>query len=152
MFESLSSVEISSFFGAVAWSTWLALAAGIFALGYGLRGFATYHRSVFWKSAIGTVTEVIEHGHGEFGMPTYRATVQFQDGSGVRHSFVNRRHANDAVHYFAGDEVAIVYNPRRPSRASIEDDLPSLLLLDMAAIVVGLCFLYRAAGAFFEEL
>ncbi len=135
--------------GAVAWSTWLAFAAGIIALGYGLRGFATYHRSVFWKGAIGTVTEVIEHRHGEFGMPTFRAAVRFQDDAGRRHSFVNRRHVNDAVHYFAGDEVAIVYNPRNPSRGLIEDDLPSLLALDMAAIVVGLCFLYRAAGAFF---
>ena len=123
---------------------WLYLAAGLAMLGYGLRGMATYHRSISWAKAEGKVVEVVEHRHGEFGTATFQATIGFQDRSGTRRTFVNRRHVNDAVHYFAGDDVDVVYNPRDPRQASVEDDLPSLLLLDIVAIFLGSGFVIAA--------
>lgn len=123
---------------------WLYLAAGLVMLGYGLRGMSTYHRSVSWTKTLGKVVEVVEHRHGEFGTPTFQATIGFQDRAGIRRTFVNRRHVNDAVHYFAGDDVDVVYNPRDPRQASVEDDLPSLLLLDIVAIFLGSGFVIAA--------
>ncbi len=124
---------------------WLQIVAGLLLLGFGLRGLSRYHRSVFWKDTVGTVTEVIEHRHPEFGMPSYQATVGFVDDTGWRRSFVNRHHVNDAVHYTVGEEVAVVYNPRKPGQAAIEGDLPSTLPLDIGFAFVGVCLLYAGA-------
>ena len=123
---------------------WLYLAAGVVMFGYGLRGLSVYHRSVSWAKALGKVVEVVEHRHGEFGTPSFQATIGFQDRSGTRRTFVNRRHVNDAVHYYVGDDVEVVYNPSDPRQASVEDDLPSLLPLDIVALFLGSGFMIAA--------